>query len=774
MLERLEGILKHVTEHDEGLIHVPMLTPHLEFRILGEEQVMLVAEKFNTLLGGGIFPTLLPLIDGKRDVRELEAMLESKCHTNTVQTALKNLGSSGYIVSAEHGLEKGSAAFWTTLGVSPRFAEEQIKGARVSLIGDDGKFEASLRSVGIDLYDDDPTLVVQVVDDYLSPELDAFNKKMLESGGAWMPIRLRGIESLIGPVFRPREGGACWECLAYRMRSHQEVHNFVRNRFGEENAFVSPVVVPFNAALARHLVTQEILKWIVLKGTAAICDHVLAWDVSTSRLERHRVSRRPQCRACGDEILYRADRVPQQVKLHESPKRVWNSGGVRTLSPERTFERYQHLVSPVSGIVSWLRKPPGHLRSDWLHVHWAGSNHALQTKSLSTLRRSLRSKAAGKGSTSAQSKASALCESIERYSGAFHNDEIRVRRRYVDFNVSREEIAIHPNDVQLFSNYQLNNAEVINAEHHPYNVVPQRFQPEQEMDWTPLWSFTQHKHVYLPTSMLYSRIPETRQPYDLIADSNGCAAGNTLEEAIYQGFLELVERDAFAIWWYNTLEAPKVDLRSFSDEYLHNIECHYDVYSRELWVLDITSDLGIPTFVALSRRYDQEDEFIIYGAGAHLDAEVAVLRAVCECNQFLNVVADYSGSSKRTTFHTNNADAVALDFWENTRTQDHKFLGHGAKAKNWKNQYWKGSATYGIEDDIRRCIDIVQSKGMDFLVLDQTRPDIGMPVARTVVPGLRHFWPRFAPGRLYDVPVEMKKRRKPLRESELNPLPVIV
>ena len=35
------------------------------------------------------------------------------------------------------------------------------------------------------------------------------------------------------------------------------------------------------------------------------------------------------------------------------------------------------------------------------------------------------------------------------------------------------------------------------------------------------------------------------------ADTNGHASGNTLEEAILQGFLELVERDALAIWWYN-------------------------------------------------------------------------------------------------------------------------------------------------------------------------------------------------------------------------------
>jgi len=62
---------------------------------------------------------------------------------------------------------------------------------------------------------------------------------------------------------------------------------------------------------------------------------------------------------------------------------------------------------------------------------------------------------------------------------------------------------------------------------------------------------------------------------------------------------------------------------------------------------------------------------------------------------------------------------------------------------------------------------------MEFLVLDQTRPDIGMPVAQVIVPGLRHFWERFAPGWLYDMPVAMGWRDGPLAEEEVNPVPVI-
>jgi ribosomal protein S12 methylthiotransferase accessory factor len=45
-----------------------------------------------------------------------------------------------------------------------------------------------------------------------------------------------------------------------------------------------------------------------------------------------------------------------------------------------------------------------------------------------------------------------------------------------------------------------------------------------------------------------------------------------------------------------------------------------------------------------------------------------------------------------------------------------------------------------------------------------------VPVARVVVPGLRHFWRRLGPGRLYDVPVRLGWLAAPVAEAQLNPL----
>ncbi|WP_207880380.1 YcaO-like family protein, partial [Pseudomonas sp. 32_A] len=58
--------------------------------------------------------------------------------------------------------------------------------------------------------------------------------------------------------------------------------------------------------------------------------------------------------------------------------------------------------------------------------------------------------------------------------------------------------------------------------------------------------------------------------------------------------------------------------------------------------------------------------------------------------------------------------------------------------------------------------------GIDTLVVDKTRPDIGLPVVQVIAPGLCHFWPRFGAPRLYSVPVAQRWRERPRDEDALN------
>lgn len=759
------GILLRKTPEDQGLVKLPTVAPHLQVYQVGQHQTLLVSETFNTLLHGKLYSDLLPLMDGSNTVDEVVQATQEEHGFPNVLAALVSLSEKGYVVSANYDLDQSRAAYWSTLGASPRWAEQVLGESCVAVDGGEDALVHSLEKSGVAVGEKDPRLTVYVRPDYLGNELAEVNRRHLESQSPWMVVRPNGIEPMFGPIFDANLDGPCWSCLSYRLGSHQEVHNFLRSSGDEYRTFVPFATEQTASDSVQGLVAGEIAKWLVMGELTPIHDHVLTLNVRTFASSKHWVLRRPQCSACGDENLHRNDRLPVPVSLHASPKTHTNSGGTRTVAPEVTLATYRHLVSPVSGVVSWLTRTSD--ESDpWLHVYWAGSNFGMRSQSLSSLRRSLRSKSAGKGSTREQSEASALCEAIERYSGSFQGSEIHLRKQYSEF---ADEEAIHPNDIQLFSDCQLDNAAHLNEKGHPYNIVPPRFDIEEKVDWTPVWSLTQQQHRYLPTSMLYSMPAEQRGPSDLIADSNGCAAGNSREEAILQGFLELAERDAFAIWWYNQLQAPAIDLDSFGDEYLSGASDYYARYERELWLLDVTADLAIPAFVAVSRQLNSQSENIIYGAGAHLDPRIAALRALCELNQCFTWLPRSSIQDGRPQID----DPTALHWWKTARIADCGWLAP-AQGTSMRNALdYSFTQTEDLREDVEHCRSIVEAKGMEFLVLDQTRPDIGMPVVRVIVPGLRHFWARFAPGRLYDVPIEMGWRKQPLREVDLNPLPVI-
>ena len=215
---------------------------------------------------------------------------------------------------------------------------------------------------------------------------------------------------------------------------------------------------------------------------------------------------------------------------------------------------------------------------------------------------------------------------------------------------------------------------------------------------------------------------------------------------------------------------PAVDLASFDDEFLAAAEGYYSRYERELWILDLTSDIGIPAFVALSRRPDAESEDIIYGAGAHADPRIAALRTICELNQCLTWLPRPGGGDGRPMID----DPLALRWWKTARLADCAWLAPAPDSPLKQASQYPVLESTDTRDDVEQCRALVEAKGMEFLVLDQTRPDVGMPVVRVIVPGMRHFRERFAPGRLYDVPVRMGYRKRPLAEAELNPATVIV
>ena len=477
------------------------------------------------------------------------------------------------------------------------------------------------------------------------------------------------------------------------------------------------------------------------------------------QFQEHILAKRPNCPSCG----YSLNKTPLPVVLGHRKKAFTNDGGHRFCSPEETLRTYQHLISPITGIVRELNKIQGNAL---VHTYVAKHHFRSVFDDLDSLRQNIGGRSAGKGRTDSQAKASGFCEAIERYSGVFQGNEIREKASYQALG----DKAIHPNKCMNFSEKQYQHREEWNAKNQGwFQKVPEPFDETRIIDWTPVWSLTAQDFKYLPTGYCYYGYSQS-EPLDCWADSNGCAAGNTIEEAILQGFMELVERDCVALWWYNQLVKPSVNLESFNEPYFEQLKQYYEGLNRELWVLDITSDLNIPCFAAISPRKEREVEDILLGYGAHFDPKIAISRALTEVNQILPNVLSFKEDG--TTIYNSSADPLAVKWWQTARLSNQSYLVPDSKIIPKKSNDYLQLASDDLLEDVKLCQRIVESKGMEMLVLDQTRPDIGLRVAKVIIPGMRHMWKRLGAGRLYDVPVSMGWLKEALTEDELNPFPM--
>jgi bacteriocin biosynthesis cyclodehydratase domain-containing protein len=787
------------------MFHRPQFKPQLRVEVVPGEGVFLLSERHQTVLEGKLFEMVAPWLDG-RPVEEICDRLRGQATPAHVFYTLAQLEKRGYLTeasvaagrsatldqeagrSATLDQEAGRSATLdqeagrsATLDYDARpaaesalWAEQQVDSAAaacrlaetpvtIRAVGavDIAPLQTLLRSLGVRT-DGEPALTVVVTDGYLRRDLRSWNKEALQDGRPWLLVKPVGRWVWFGPLFVPGKTG-CWACLAERLQANAPVLAYLEAKRGLTGEFAAHhAATPATLQTAWGLAATAVASWVGRGDLPHLEGKVRSLDVLTAESQTHTLVRLPSCGVCGEAI--QADRPVQPVVVGRGQKVYTEDGGHRVCSPQQTLERFGHHVSPITGAVSMLERDGS---SDGvMHVYLAGPNSARRARNLQGLRADLRSSNCGKGTTDAQAKASALCEGLERYSGAFRGDEPRRRARLADLG----DAGIAPNTCLLFSDRQYRERDVWNAAGHAFDAVPLPFDPKVAIDWTPVWSLSRQAERYLPAAYCWFNYPQSADRVFCFACSNGNAAGNTVEEAILQGFLELVERDSVALWWYNRVRRPGIDLSSFNEPYLGQLEAFLRDHHRDLWALDVTSDLGVPTVVAVSRRTDGGAEQIMFGLGAHLDARIALLRAVTELNQMLSPLLNVPAADPAAGHLTDRATL----HWLRTATMANQPYLEPLDGPLRRAADFPLCGSDNLKDDILFCQALAERQGSELLVLDQTRPEIGLPVVKVIVPGMRHFWARFAPGRLYDVPVKLGWLPQPRTEAELNPIPMFL
>ena len=350
----------------------------------------------------------------------------------------------------------------------------------------------------------------------------------------------------------------------------------------------------------------------------------------------------------------------------------------------------------------------------------------------------------GKGATRAHAMASALMESIERYSSLPSGGPRKfTRSSYAELSKTHE--VLHPDRL----------------------VEPVRFQYRDDMlmDWLSGYDLVSGEEVMVPASAAlfrYTPAPPAVNPFAYF-HTNGLASGNVMEEAVCHALCEVIERDAMSLAELRASAIPFHILRTvllslnsagkrvpsipasrfvddpsvFPDVDISGIDFHpaknlankFNRAGISLTIKDITSDIGIPTFNASSVEWVTHDYgYLAEGHGTHPDARIALLRAITEVSQ--TRAANIQGARD---------DLRKIKYGEQN-TDDRRAWQFMASTKRIRFSQVQTFFNEDILDDIKLILSRLKSVGLSqVIIVDLTNLDIGIPVVRAIVPGLETF-----------------------------------
>ncbi len=736
--------------------HRPILRAHLRPHVEVGVGVVLLGEDRRHLLKGAVYEHVTPLLTGQHSTDEIVDRLVDACSAEEVYYAVSQLVARGFVREAGGGVGQGTEAFWDGAGIGPVLAERRLAAwsVRVEQLGEPLLVDAAsvLRQHGL-CVEQEAAIDVVLTSDYLHPLVRDHHRDAVPER-PWLLCKPTGRSVWIGPLF-VHGTTSCWQCLATRLEQHWPLETMLRDSRREVTASAPVQRLPSTEHTALSMVATQLTRAIASDDIMSLAGKILCYDAIAHESSHHVVARRPQCPDCGSAALY-GEQVNRPVRLETRPVRAGIEGSHRSAEPEETLARFSRHVSPVTGVVSELT-PLRVEGAPLIRVYSGGPNIALRLRHLSQLNATVASTNTGKGLTDLEAQVSTLGEAIERYSGVFHRDEPRVSAPLATLDG-----AISPNACMHFSDHQYAERDVLNPDLPPADRIPRPLDPKLPIEWTPVWSLTEQRHKYLPTSLLYYDYPDSPDDRVCVPVSNGVAAGNSLEEAVLHAILELIERDCIAVWWYNRVPRPAVAWHDALGAYGEALTREYRALGREWWALDLSHDLGVACYTAITRRVDGPHEDILAGFGAHLDATVALRRAVSEMNQVLAV--------RENTRVVSRLGAQFETWVRDATVEEHPYLKPADEGPTSGAQIATRATSGDLKEDVEWCRAQLERRGMEVLVLDQTRPDIDVPVVRVVVPPLRHFRARFAPGRLYEVPVAMGWCNTMKGETELNPV----
>jgi ribosomal protein S12 methylthiotransferase accessory factor len=262
-----------------------------------------------------------------------------------------------------------------------------------------------------------------------------------------------------------------------------------------------------------------------------------------------------------------------------------------------------------------------------------------------------------------------------------------------------------------------------------------RLRPGAELSWHPVRRLTDRSgaEALLPADLCLRRPRDQREVEPPFPLSNGSAAGTSWEAAALHGMLELIERDAASLWWRGGSRGgaipPEHEAYLMAEALLPQLR--QNATGRRSWLLDITTDIGVPCVAAVSCSANGFS--FAFGLAARPTLKAAARSAIlemCQLELALAVVeakcreSGEAALNKRDQGHRRRATLIDADRCPLLQPVPERKQHLAIEATD------PGTVLQLIVDRLGQC-------GIETFGLNLTRAQFAVPVARIIAPGLQ-------------------------------------
>jgi ribosomal protein S12 methylthiotransferase accessory factor len=260
-----------------------------------------------------------------------------------------------------------------------------------------------------------------------------------------------------------------------------------------------------------------------------------------------------------------------------------------------------------------------------------------------------------------------------------------------------------------------------------------RLRPGADLSWYAAKRLTDHGEALLPADLCLRRPPDLREIEPPFPLSNGSAAGTSWDGAALHGMLELIERDAASLWWRGGNRGgsipPQHEAHIMAEALLPRLR--QNATGRRSWLLDITTDIGVPCVAAVSCSANGFG--FAFGLAARPTLRAAVRSAIlemCQLELALAVVeakcreSGEAALNKRDQGHRRRATMIDADRCPLLQPVPER----------------KRHLTIEATDPgavLQLIVGRLGQLGIETFGLNLTRPQLAVPVARVIAPGLQ-------------------------------------